>query len=135
MRRWTRNFNIFEFRYVVIPYNVNRNHWLLFVADVEACMIKALDSMGGKFPRELRALQAYFVSENRVKQPGAAPKQWSLRESDATVPSQGRNRTECGVFMLARCVLSGCHWEAATLSDCPRLRKRMVLDFLRKHIA
>ena len=65
---------------------------MLFLVDTQSRVIRALDSMGGKFPAELRALQSYFAHEWKEKRPSTTPGAWSVRESDASVPSQGRNQ-------------------------------------------
>ena len=46
-KRWTRNINLFEYKYVFIPVNLSNEHWVLIVMDIELKIVKYYDSYHG----------------------------------------------------------------------------------------
>jgi sentrin-specific protease 1 len=80
----------------IIPMNINNNHWLCVVVDVEKNTIEWCDSLRIAPGGRLRALLKW-LSEDRDKKGLLAIKRWKVTENAG--PEQ-TNGFDCGVFML-----------------------------------
>ena len=48
VRKWTDKVDVFDFDKVIIPCNLNNNHWVTAVVDNEKKRIEILDSLDGE---------------------------------------------------------------------------------------
>ncbi len=102
VRRWTirAKVNIFERDLVIIPVNVNNNHWTLLVIDMEAKEIRYYDSMVSKAAaaKYTKAAMDYLVDEAKDKnKPIPDPDEWRLLISSAP---QQKDFFNCGVYTI-----------------------------------
>ena len=111
VKQWTKDIDIFSCNQIIIPININGNHWTLAVIDMVNKVIRYYDSMGDAGKIYLDALRLYIRDEWTHKKrtsPPAWMNDWRLIEGSTSTPQQdNNNKTDCGVFVLCTADLLG----------------------------
>lgn len=103
---WTRTLDIFELDKILIPINVDNQHWIVVMVSMTKKLIQLYDPMGGHnsdpepyFHQILR-----FLSDEHLDKKGGAVlpefSSWRLVLQDTQLPMQP-NAYDCGVFVSA----------------------------------
>ena len=138
VRRWTKKVDIFAYAHLAIPCNVSRSHWVLLHIDNDAKKVCCYDSYGGCHKREIGALIRYLQDEFSARHPGKRARYYTSTPDGKPVrrqPSQGRNATECGVFLCAaaRHILRGDDL-AYGMNEIRVFRSCITLELLERRI-
>lgn len=95
-------------RGIVIPYNMNKNHWVLIVVDFESRTISFIDSMF-KTAQEyqeyatirLEAVKKYLIDRKNSLphlNPNIDDEAWKFQFTDVSTTTQQKDGFNCGVF-------------------------------------
>ena len=100
-KRWTRNIDLFSYKYLFIPVNISNIHWVLIVIDIEWNVVKYYDPYHNtdilkNCERCLEYLQCEGLERHTVE---VNLSQWNIVGSLLTEPTQ-RNSYDCGVFLI-----------------------------------
>ena len=85
--------SLFDMAVVLVPVNVNGNHWCVARIDVARRRIEWRDSLGGDGRDELGALKQWLVDQ--ASKEGRLPRRW---ETVAVLCPQQHNGFDCGPF-------------------------------------
>ena len=101
VKRWTARglgkADLYARRAVFFPVNVDDEHWILIVADMDARTLTSYDSLGREHSTRLGLIERYLVDEYADKRRGEAlPWTWTLVNAMKTTPQQ-RNAVDCGL--------------------------------------
>ena len=99
-RKFTKYFNIFEIK-LLIPININNNHWILFFFDWNKQSLTIFDSYESYYEylhELLKPLWSYFCNENRSVYNGKYPMRNVNIYIEKNIPKQS-NSYDCGVFV------------------------------------
>ena len=102
--RWTKLFDIFEYKCIYIPINTDNNHWTLIVAFMIAKIIIYYDSLRWDDEPGTTYLDATFDwinDESKAKKDKTLEKKdWKFYNNPNYVPQQN-NGKDCGVCVCA----------------------------------
>ena len=123
------------------PVNVDDEHWILIVADMDARTLTSYDSLGREHSTRLGLIERYLVDEYADKRRGEAlPWTWTLANAMKTTPQQ-TNAVDCGVFVIATLDVLHRAFERGvepdfwfSQQDMPRLRLQALRDLVRGHV-
>ena len=93
---------IFEEETIIVPININDNHWVAAVIDMKGKQIQFYDSLGGTGKSLLQVIYRYLALEwERRKLPGTfdADKKWELLEKSPEKYPEQKNGYDCGVYV------------------------------------
>ena len=101
VKRWTRHINVFSFKKLFFPVNINNSHWVLLVIDIENKFIGYYDSMGnedshGNMEVLFRWMVEEAIDKNKDKINGH---EWRLINYSRSIPLQ-TNGFDCGTFVI-----------------------------------
>ena len=95
--------NVFSLRLLVVPININNEHWACAVVSFRDRTIQFLDSMSSSSARYgrnyLHYIEAYLRDEYKKLYRKADSDLWTLHGSDVTEVQQQANGFDCGVFV------------------------------------
>jgi sentrin-specific protease 1 len=135
VRRWTKHFDFFSQRLVLMPINIGYYHWCLLAVDLDRKEVRFYDSCGGSGSKYMQAVMLYLADEhNHSHELKFDPEIWTMVRTTADTPRQS-NSFDCGVF-VSYCALYLAHDLDPTFSqsDIPHLRRRMMSDILNKRL-
>ena len=131
---WTRNQNVFSYKNVFIPININMRHWTMIHLEPQKRRINYLDSIGGArqtYSNQILqwlddcAMDSDSVSYN----PQFDRRQWTMETK--LCPRQG-DWTSCGVCVCMNAdLLAHSIPLNYTTDDISYFRKKMCMDFIR----
>lgn len=125
-------------KFIIIPYNINKNHWCLVICDIAANKLLYFDSIHDFDGNRSATLLCRNINDWLSKLSAFN----DLNNNEFTVddmslkinyfPSQGNNTTECGVFvmMFADYYMNGLPLDF-TLRDMLTFRKKIFLALSR----
>ena len=124
-QKHTKGLKIWETKNIFCPINVNGNHWMLLVVDVERKTMHFYDSLMSDVWRYFQAAERWLADEPSQ---GGGMYGWNYENSRS--PKQD-NGFDCGVFMLANAnALGSGQLLSHTQADCPRLREEMAKEIV-----
>ena len=127
--------DLFAFKHVLLPMNVNKQHWILFHVDNEKHQIRVLGSYHGRWRSYLGFVSRYMADSYRSLHPTATVPTWALCEPADGDPYQGGNATECGAFVVSGARHISCSAPLDYgLDDMPRFRERLTLEMATQRI-
>lgn len=95
-------------RGIVIPYNKNRNHWVLYVVEFESTTITLVDSMASNRQKyvesanvQFDAVRQYLIDRKNLYPtltPNFDDNGWKYKFTDMMNTTQQSDRVSCGVF-------------------------------------
>ncbi|MBS0634928.1 MAG: hypothetical protein JSR37_05660 [Verrucomicrobia bacterium] len=88
---------LFDKKTVLIPVNVNSNHWALFVADIQKRRLAYYDSLSGPIPAVATSIRAHL--EKVANEEGVALEPADFAAEVLPCPQQP-NTTDCGVYLI-----------------------------------
>ena len=119
---------------MIVPINVDKNHWALGFVDFTEKIISYWDSLGGDHPKFKQWMQQYLKDEWKDKK-GSEEFPYSFSFDDTTEVPHQTNSYDCGVFtcMFAECLTRGrgIDFDQDDISDC---RFVIALQIARKSI-
>lgn len=130
VRRWTRKFDLFEKKVILIPIHVRANHWCCAVIKLNEKKIKYYDSLGGHNQRCLRLLKKYVQDESKDKN----GEEFDFTDWELVTPQNITKQTngfDCGVFT---CLFA--NYEAKNKgfdfqqNDIPYFRQRIIYEII-----
>ena len=142
VKQWTARglgqADLYARRAVFFPVNVDDEHWILIVADMDARTLTSYDSLGREHGVRLGLIERYLVDEYADKRRGEAlPWTWTLANAMKTTPQQ-TNAVDCGVFVIATLDVLHRAFELGgepdfsfSQQDMPRLRLQALRDLVR----
>jgi sentrin-specific protease 1 len=95
VKRWTKNYNIFNADFMMLPINVGMVHWCFAAIDFKNKRIEIFDSKHWPLIEELDNLERYLIEEARRH--GMELFGWT-KQLVNDFPRQ-TNDNDCGVFM------------------------------------
>jgi len=103
VRRFSRSVhqgNIFNLSRLLIPINVNNNHWALLDIHFESKKIEYLDSLGNSSGNYTMYALQYLKDEhlNKFNSPLPNLREWTLIDNNHNIPKQ-ENGYDCGIFV------------------------------------
>jgi sentrin-specific protease 1 len=102
IKRWSKNFDVFEMDKIFFPINLSNTHWAMAVVCIQKLEIHYYDSMSGngKSKDWLDGLLQWLVDEALDKKRATLDtSKWCLLDCEEHVPQQN-NGVDCGVFAL-----------------------------------
>lgn len=136
--RWTKNIDVSKKRAIIIPVNVDGNHWCLIAVDVPNRIITCYDSLGNRNLEILGLINSYL--KDLIKS-----SEWTSISIGKDSPQQ-TNNSDCGIFVCTTANIL-CEYysfgnpepfpiEQLKFSqrNIPRLRTQMKIDLLRKSL-
>jgi sentrin-specific protease 1 len=124
-QKHTKGLKIWETRNIFCPINVNGNHWMLLVIDVERTTMHFYDSLASDIWRYFRAAERWLADELTQ---GGGLDGWTFGSMQS--PKQ-ENGFDCGVFMLANAnALGSGQLLNHTQADCTRLRDEIAKEIV-----
>jgi len=98
--RYVHQENIFNLSRLLIPTNVNNNHWALLDIHFESKRIEYLDSLGNPSGNYTTYAFRYLKDEhlNKFNSPLPDSREWTLVDNNLNTPRQ-ENGYDCGVFV------------------------------------
>ena len=143
-RNFTQDVNIFKKNLIIIPYNLNSNHWCLIIIDNIEKKIKYLDSLNksnNKFKEIVSKIIEYLKKEHFKKNLSPLPRYVSnnvIVTQQATVIyrdkvySEETNVNDCGVHMLIIADKIMNNEKNIIIKNCniPYYRERIILTLL-----
>jgi DNA-directed RNA polymerase subunit L len=123
-----RNIDVFDIDKLIVPMNINGNHWVFAVVNFLEKQIEYYDSLSGPPERQCKALKAYLQGESLSKRDSDFDfTGWKYCVVPNHVPQQGDNSVDCGVFTLKgiECVSKG-QPLTYTQAGMPRHRRRIA---------
>lgn len=133
VRRWTKNVDIFEHTFVILPVHLGM-HWCLAVIDFSRKEVRYYDSMGGKNNACLDALLNYLVDEMQDKKQKVFDCKGWQKINVQGIPQQ-MNGSDCGMFS---CKFADYITKNSKItfnqSHMPYFRRRMVYEILTKKL-
>jgi len=136
VRSWTRKPGILDTDAILVPINVNGNHWVLGVVNLTDKRIEFYDSMRGPAEKHFQVLRRWIKDEWLDKKKQQLDlSQWE----DYTPPRcpQQNNGIDCGVFV---CKFADCVGRQLDLNGQPApfgqqhmtlFRRRLCLELIR----
>ncbi|KAK3106213.1 hypothetical protein FSP39_015304 [Pinctada imbricata] len=93
-----------NFEKILMPVNVNGNHWVLFVADMVYKTVGVLDSLGGSHEFKYITYWRKFLETRKQHVTETIPGPWTLEPYPTNLQTDGNS---CGVFTLmnAECLV------------------------------
>ena len=100
-KRWTRNIDLFSYKYLFVPVNISNEHWVLIVMDIELKIVKYYDPYHNVDTlKNCEKCLEYLRCEGLERHCGEVNlSQWSIVGSLSTEPTQ-TNVYDCGVFLI-----------------------------------
>jgi Ulp1 family protease len=85
-----------KLKFILVPVNVNRNHWYCGMVDIDNKNIAVYDSLVSKTPRNFYTIMKDYLNAEweRLK---LSAVEWT--QTDVTCPQQD-NTNDCGVFTI-----------------------------------
>ena len=79
-KRWTRNIDLFKYKYIFIPVNLGNAHWALIVIDIELKIVKYYDSYHGiDTCKHCERCLEYLQNESKERQTGVVNlSEWTI---------------------------------------------------------
>ncbi|KAF2716534.1 cysteine proteinase, partial [Polychaeton citri CBS 116435] len=114
VKRWTRNVDLFNIPYVVIPFNLDLHWFVAIICNLpniprelgaippDKPVILTLDSFGSPHASEVRNIKAYLAAEAREKRGmfiDASGSKYIQGITAKGIPEQ-TNFCDCGVFLI-----------------------------------
>jgi len=98
--RRVHNGDIFCLEKLIIPININGNHWTIVCINFSQKSILYLDSLGGQSTLHTKSCIRYLQDEymRRHHSPLVNIHEWSIRNNREGTPKQ-KNNYDCGVFV------------------------------------
>ena len=120
-----KNVDLFSLRLLLIPMNVNGNHWTLAAIDVPNGTITYYDSMGGSEDDVLEDLKRYVADEHLEHKKKPLPEEYKIRivNTRQIIPQQ-KNGSDCGVFL---CQLGAIRKQVAKKHNDRSLPRRLFI--------
>jgi len=131
VRRWSkkqhRQVHESQVDKVIIPINVNNNHWCLAVINFQKKRFEYYDSLGGRNRSCLENLKKYVIDEHKnYRKEDVALEDWEFVHPQ-DIPHQ-RNGCDCGVFTTQYADhLSENRQLSFSQADMPAFRRKMAL--------
>jgi len=126
VRKWTDKVDVFDFDKVIIPCNLNNNHWVTAVVDNEKKRIEILDSLDGENASLKQNLLRWLQEEHIIRKGNALSAEWTAWSppSESLFPRQ-RNGYDCWVFTCMYAAWASIPNSSTDFSqmDIPYLRK------------
>ena len=122
-------------KFIIIPYNLNYNHWCLIIVDVAETSLLYFDSIRNR----LSELSNFFKKVNNwLLKMNVLRKKLQIidmSQKNDLFPCQGDNKTECGVFvmMFADYFINGLVLDF-NLRDMITFRKKIFLSLCSKNL-
>lgn len=118
--------DIFAYRYLLIPININNQHWALVVVDNHERTVSYWDSFRNAGKRVVENVLRYMGDEWRNKK-GGPPQLYRRIEHPVGLPEQ-RNVVDCGAFVccFAECVARGIPPTVFAQEDMVHMRLRIA---------
>ena len=99
VRRWTDRVDVFSLDKVIIPINVNDEHWFLAVIDFRTKKTQVFDSMGSIHADVHNTLHRWLQDEHRNKHGSELDSaEWGRQLNGAYAVPRQLNGCDCGVF-------------------------------------
>ena len=95
--QYVRDEDILEWDFLYIPINVNENHWVLVMVDLQGGRLFPMDPLGGNLKTETAYVKRFLDDLVQLRKP-TMPKPWG-RVMLHGIPTQGDNYN-CGVYVL-----------------------------------
>ena len=119
-------------KFIIIPYNLNYNHWCLIIVDVAETSLLYFDSIRNRPRKFFNKVNSWLLNISVL------PKKFQIidmSQKNDLFPSQGDNKTECGVFvmMFADYFINGLMLDF-NLRDMITFRKKIFLSLCSKNL-
>lgn len=117
------------YRFIMMPININDNHWILMVVNVKGLSVTVLDSMNGQNAENWISLWRKFMEKrNSLEDISEKLGPWI---ENPLLSSKQRDGSSCGVFTLmnAECLVHGLHISIMRQVHC-RAYRQYVKDRL-----
>lgn len=132
VKRWLKNIDLFSYDLIMVPVNVNNNHWCLAVINLKQEKLEYYDSLQlGDTGQILEHLRRWL--KDRIEGSESKPKldpDHLTKDIHTDIPLQ-TNAIDCGVFT---CQYANSLARGSTLefrqSQIPAMRRQMIVDFL-----
>ena len=89
--------DIFQKEMILVPANIDGNHWILMVAHMERHCIRVFDSLRQKRREAAELLLQYIKDEHMRRYQTPLDSDWRIRHKSESTPQQ-TNSSDCGVF-------------------------------------
>ena len=140
MRKWTKNINITDYDYLLIPLNPNGNHWTVMVVDLRKkifyyfdSLIEDQDVIEEYATTVFKDLKQYFVSEFKDKFRQNITFHLSQCIIVKTTPQQ-TNYKDCGIFMTRVAELVMSKKRIPLNLNAAYFRRRMLVELHEKMV-
>ncbi|KAJ8305294.1 hypothetical protein KUTeg_015839 [Tegillarca granosa] len=111
------------YRFIMMPININDNHWILMVVNVKELSVTVLDSMNGQKAENWISLWRKFMEKrNSLEDISEKLGPWV---ENPLLSSKQRDGNSCGVFALmnAECLVHGVHISIMRQVHCRAFRQ------------
>ena len=133
IRKWTQRKDVFSKDLIIVPIHVNGNHWTLAVINFTLKRFEYYDSLFGDPGDVLLNLRRWLEDESVDKRNTRFDASSYVDVVYKTSTPKQSNGYDYGVFMLTTARYLACDAKLTfTQEDMPSLRRRLVLEILRR---
>ncbi|CAF1117201.1 unnamed protein product, partial [Brachionus calyciflorus] len=131
---WYKNENIFAYEMVLVPINVNNNHWILCSIDNLKCTVEVYDSFQEEYTNLIPNIKAYLNLKYTQYFNLELTFHWVFSYAN-NIPTQ-TNTYDCGVFMckFAEFLSKGSKLFTFLSKDIDFYRKNILLSILNDYV-